>query len=306
MLRSAVLQQPPELADQACRPGRGEPGGGAADEVAKPGRRVISRAVRLPAATNGRAGVSASTGRTGPTRSGGGPHRTRRRCGAGLSAPPAASSRRTIRSARAGIRACRSAGMSAGPVHARAGDDNACTGPGPAAGPGRRSRRTPASMPCTGRSRLEARGPGHSPGTSSWLPPLAGGASTGSSSRGRLCRPLPRTWRSPSAASSRGVLSDRRHRAAARGGLRAPAPINGYTLRLPQSSSRFCSAAHTHQPASLQDATGMYECPFEIPSTSKRRDCPGTRGEVSGSGHPGAFAIYFPPTRKATSALPFR
>ena len=41
MLRSAVLQQPPELADQACRPGRSEPGGGAAGEVAKPGRRVI-------------------------------------------------------------------------------------------------------------------------------------------------------------------------------------------------------------------------------------------------------------------------
>ena len=38
---SAVCQQPPELADQARRPGGSEPGGGAGGEVAEPGRRVI-------------------------------------------------------------------------------------------------------------------------------------------------------------------------------------------------------------------------------------------------------------------------
>jgi hypothetical protein len=186
VLRPAVLQQPPELGRSGLPPGKGR---------TRRRRSRRSRQARTAGHQGGRsgcwprrtaaAGFSASTGRTGPTRSGGGPHRTRHRCGAGLPAARAASSCRTIRSARVGIRACRSAGMPAGPVHARAGDDSACTGPGPAAGPGRRSRRTPASMSCTGRSRPAAHGPARSPGTSSWLPPLAGGASTGSSSHGR-------------------------------------------------------------------------------------------------------------------------
>jgi hypothetical protein len=38
---SAVGQQPPQLADQARRPGRSEPVGGAGSEIAEPGRRII-------------------------------------------------------------------------------------------------------------------------------------------------------------------------------------------------------------------------------------------------------------------------